>query len=87
MRWDNLLKTGSRRKAAKKLRKPRSFRPRIVDLEVRVMPVVGGTFNGGGVPQLAAQAATGTNLDGVVNLLSSGGVRAAARNWRTRGLS
>jgi hypothetical protein len=72
MRSVNLLKTVSRRKAAKKLRKPRSFRPRVVDLEVRVAPVVGGTFNAG-VPQLAAQAGPGTNLDGVVSVSSSGG--------------
>ena len=59
MRRVNLLKTVSRRQAAKKLRKPKSFRPRVVDLEVRVMLVVGSTIAAAIVPP-------GSNLDGVV---------------------
>ncbi len=66
MRWDNLSKTVSRRKAAKKLRKPRSFRPRVLDLETRVVPVI----STGAVATVIATP--GTNLDGVVQLLMGG---------------
>ena len=67
MRRIDLLKTVSRRQAAKKLRKPRNFRPRVVDLELRVMPVIGAAVAAPIVP-------AGTNLDGVVMLLNSAGL-------------
>jgi hypothetical protein len=65
-RWFN--KSSKTRKQPCRRRQTRSTQLNIEMLEARVTPVIGGTVDAAGVPQLAAVAAPGNNLDGVVSL-------------------
>jgi len=71
---ESLLRRAKKNRTSPRRRRQTQFAPPSVEqLESRITPVIGGTVNVAGIPQMAALAGPGTNLDGVVSLVSANG--------------